>query len=744
MAQPSFLSRTVEAVRYTLSGVTPQTWMSPNQPLPPQVQQEAGRQFDYPVAYNLNYQPRADLRVKFWRLKALAQGCGLLRIVMESQKDLVTATQWNIKPREIAPGKRPGAGGDKAITDIEAFFRYPDRRHDWAQWSGALLDQAFVLDALSIYRRRDLAGRPYSFEILDGATIRPLIDGSGRQPIAPDAAYQQILKGIPAIDYSTDQLLYYPKNIRVDNPYGYGPVEQIVDYVETAIERVKSQKAWFTEGNLVDGLFSGPVEWKTDQIRAWQGYWDSLFAGNVAMRRKGFWVPNGTTFQSLKGAPLKDEFDEWLARVICHAFRASPQPFIKQVSRGNQESQQEVAEESGVAVYLDYVKRIMDRILTEDFQRPDLEFEWADDREFDPLVSAQIDNLRLAYASRTINEVRDKNGEDPIEGGDTPLIITAGGAVTLDSVLNPPPPPTPVVMQHPGDPNDPTAKPGKPAPAGKTPPKTDPKNPKPTQKLAKAKPAPIPHDRPRTRKAAARMAKALGPVLTHAGRTIADEAKTRLLAMGKAADDTGDFHKIAIQISQAVSLQPLNPIIAAVVDDLIDVADDSAMLATASVGVETSDELTNQVYDRAVKWAQARAAELVSVDGDKTLIDGTRNAIRDVIAKGLADNIGSAKIAEAIEASQAFSADRATLIAHTEIANANSHGALEGYKAARDVGVDVKKEWLAEADCCDDCSANEADGAIDLDEPFSSGDDAPTAHPKCRCAVSPVVSTDEE
>jgi hypothetical protein len=39
----------------------------------------------------------------------------------------------------------------------------------------------------------------------------------------------------------------------------------------------------------------------------------------------------------------------------------------------------------------------------------------------------------------TINEVRETLGMDPLDGGDEPLIFTAGGATKLDDVLNPPP-----------------------------------------------------------------------------------------------------------------------------------------------------------------------------------------------------------------------------------------------------------------------------------------------------------------
>lgn len=46
--------------------------------------------------------------------------------------------------------------------------------------------------------------------------------------------------------------------------------------------------------------------------------------------------------------------------------------------------------------------------------------------------------------TRTINEVRSIRGQQPVEGGDVPIIMTATGGMTLDQIQNPPEPPPPV------------------------------------------------------------------------------------------------------------------------------------------------------------------------------------------------------------------------------------------------------------------------------------------------------------
>lgn len=173
--------------------------------------------------------------------------------------------------------------------------------------------------------------------------------------------------------------------------------------------------------------------------------------------------------------------------------------------------------------------------------------------------------------------------------------------------------------------------------------------------------------------------------------------------------------------------------------DLIDAmqttAVDAAQEGYAQVGLgNPADSLFEQLNQRALEWAQDNAADLVS-----GVTETTRDVVRQAIVKGLDGNLSTADIAKSIESLTAFSDDRAKLIAETEIAGANSEGALQGYIAASDAGVNLKKQWLLGADPCDVCQTNAAAGPIDLQEPFPSGDMATPGHPHCKCSIAPVV-----
>ena len=89
----------------------------------------------------------------------------------------------------------------------------------------------------------------------------------------------------------------------------------------------------------------------------------------------------------------------------------------------------------GLAPIMLWIKCLVDQVIEEGFGCPDLEFEWVDEKSADQMRQAQITDMKVKSGLKSINEARADSGQDPIPGGDTLLIYTGGGAVTLDSVL---------------------------------------------------------------------------------------------------------------------------------------------------------------------------------------------------------------------------------------------------------------------------------------------------------------------
>jgi hypothetical protein len=401
----------------------------PGQPLAP-IAPEPVRGWDFPVGVNTALTPRAYEPFGFPQLRAFAN-VELVRLAIETRKDQIERLDWRIKPRAGGP---PGASsaGDGRVSVLETFWRKPDGVTAFATWLRLLLEDLLVMDAPALERRRNRAGALIGLDVIAGDTIHPMVDETGRRPRgAGEVAYQQVIKGAAWANLTNADLIYAPRNPRPNHNYGFSAVEQIIVTINTAIRRQAAQLAYFTEGNTPAGLLNGPDGWSPDQIRDMQLWLDARLSGQTAEQAKLLWVPSGTRYQAFKDSPIKDEFDEWLARIVCFAFSLPPTAFIRQMNRATAGADQERGLEEGVEPLKRWAKRLIDGVIQDDLGCPDLEFAWNDASEVDAVKQAQIDDLCLRNGSATIDEVRAGRGLAPLPGGVGAKAMVYGASGTV-------------------------------------------------------------------------------------------------------------------------------------------------------------------------------------------------------------------------------------------------------------------------------------------------------------------------
>jgi hypothetical protein len=427
--EQSTIMRVVEGVKYIVSGVKPSTWMGPYQPIQPIAQNPEqgaiGRALDYPVGFNTRIQPRQEEAVSFGQLRGLADGYDLLRIIIETRKDQVEAFEWEIAPKDE---KADASKFKTQIEDITGFMQRPSLEHDWSTWLRMSLEDVFVIDAWAVYPRKNRGGKVCSLDLIDGTLLKRVIDETGRTPMPPDPAYQQVLKGIPSVDYSSDDLMYFVRNPRTNRLYGYSPVEQIITTVNIAIRRQLHQLQYYTEGNIPEAIVGVDPSWTVEQIKIFQTWFDQTMSGDTAARRRMTFVPgDASKMQFTKDTMLKDEYDEWLARICCYCFSLPPTAFTKQQNRATAEQSADTAKEEGMMPLLIWIKRRMDFIINKHLGAQGLQFRWKIQNAIDPVKQASIDDIKIKNGSSSIDEVRLRDGEEAIGVGH--LIWTASGPV---------------------------------------------------------------------------------------------------------------------------------------------------------------------------------------------------------------------------------------------------------------------------------------------------------------------------
>jgi SPP1 gp7 family putative phage head morphogenesis protein len=712
-------------------------WFPPLDPFTPQAPDSTrGRAFDYPYGVNIAYQPRqepGENTISFEMLRRLAEpaagGLDLLRLAIETRKDQMKALRWKIVGREKDDDGGPGA------RLLEQIFRKPDGISTWRNWIGKLLEDHYVIDANAVYIRP--SGSGVLFETIDPALIKLLIDNQGRTPVPPLPAYQQVLKGIPSVEYTTEDLAYYMDNPRSNRMYGFSRVEQVVGIVTIALNRQLSVLNYYTSGTVPDMMIGVPDTWNPDQIRQAQEWWDSLLSGNLAERRKARFYPGQMKPFETKTEVLKNEFDEWLARVICYCFSLPVQGLVKETNRATAETAKETAAEEGLEATKGYVQDVIDDLLLR-VGRPDLRAAWDDEEIVDAEVKAKVivsyfgGTTGASKPILTLGEAREMAGLPPATPEqldelqppepEPPPMLPAGapGAVPASTGKQPPAKGAP-----PGKP-----KPGAPQPPAGTKPKGD------VAKAARSAagrslPA-VPTNRKLTARVQRGVGAAAGRVLRAQRKAVVAMIRDRAQKLAKVSED--DINQALRALEDTPWDDDARERLRALIEAL---ATERAQAALDHVGdyVPGTDDafaaLLEQANDEAIAWAEARIGNLIT-----EVSDTTRDAVNELTAAAIRDGLTNDELAQQMADGFGFSDARAQMIARTETANADVAGTMIGFRAS---GVVTGKSWDPDDDPCPECQANADEGVIALDDVFPSGDDAPPAHPNCECSVLPVV-----
>lgn len=699
-----FVARAAAGLRFAFTGKS--DWFGAGEPPAPIAPDEVkGRQFDYAPFVNTGHtRPRQESAIGFKELRALADNYDVLRLVIEKRKDQVERLRWTIQKRDLeSTPKKESQSKDRRVDEAVNFFRRPDKEHSWNDWLRMLLEDLFVVDAPCIYPRKTLGGDLYALELIDGGTIKRVLDNTGRTPMPPETAYQQILHGLAAVDYTADELLYRPRNKRTYKVYGFSPVEQIITTVNIALRRQMHALEYYQSGSVPDALAGVPESWTADDIRRFQEYWDLLLSGENAERRKLRFVPGelSRNFKETKQPPLKDMYDEWLARVVCFCFSIEPTPFVAQVNRATAETSREQSISDGLEPIKNWVKSIIDDVLARYMDMVGYEFVWVEDQAQDPKEQAEIFAIYKNAGILTQNEIRAELGREPLSENET-------------------------------------------EPQPETPENTPAKE---AEKLGKSK-------RPISEAEAAALIEAFLTGRADGMAAQVEEMLQNIEIDWQAADLEAEITRVAKIVSDGLDFTGWNELALAVEPFIRQAATHAAGVALLQVMPSPAIGMTTAIRSRATTWAHQRAAEMVGMkwiggelvqnpNAEWQITEGTRGMIRQAVESALKDGDSPQELAGRLKESHAFSGSRARMIARTELARADGMGQYIGWD---ETGLVVGKEWLTAEDdkVSEVCNGNGHAGVIGLHDHFPSGELMPPAHPNCRCTVLPVLKQEHD
>lgn len=402
--------------------------LAPIQPVPidippPGEERPEPRRMIYPVGWDMpTGQPGTEgwgKLASFETLRRLGDLYSVARRCIELRKNELRGIGWDIAP--TADAAKAMRGDHKAARDFQErraqlvrFFRKPDPNFvDFTSWFNAILEEFFVTDASALYMQpsrvpgKGIMGTDLAaLDVIDGATLKPLVDIRGGKPAPPSPSFQQFAYGVPRVDlmtlidgdseygdlvaeYRGDQVLYLPFSPRVWTVYGQSFLETALIPIMMGLNKQNYQLDYYAQGSI-PGLFVSPGDsaMTPSQLRELQDALNGI-AGDVAWKHRIIVLPGGSKIDPQKSADLADEFDTLVQLQTCMGFDVQPWEVgvLPQLSAAASASsgaarQQVTAHmelrqrKSTLPILLFLKMAVFDRIVQDVCGQQDMEWEW--------------------------------------------------------------------------------------------------------------------------------------------------------------------------------------------------------------------------------------------------------------------------------------------------------------------------------------------------------------------------------
>ncbi|MFD2421662.1 phage portal protein [Amycolatopsis pigmentata] len=435
-----------------------------NQPNPATGQADP-RRWEYPVSWNIIQD--AGRLVDWSTLRNAAREVDLIsqciRVRRTEQSSLdwdITLTRRTIEANGITSKQDKNAllkQYSAEISRLIEFWSEPDTTngYTWPEWVEMLMQESMVTDAVSIFPRFTYGGDLVSLELIDGSTVKVLLDERGNRPHPPAAAYQQWLWGFPRGEYTdagagqadwegtAGSLIYKPRYTRVESPYGYSPVEQALVSANLWLRRQQWMVAEYTDGTAPRTFLKSNITALTpEQIRAWEDSLNDFYGGSTGNRHRLRLFPDGFDPVQVADAAerYKPDYDEFLVKLICAHMDVQPQevgftPRNGLGGAGHGESQEAITYRKALRPTAQWLVGIMNQISYAYLGMPrDLTFQFLGLDDEDQDLADQTTDRQFRAGRITLNETRDKSGlaRYNFPEADMPMVVGQRGVVFLE------------------------------------------------------------------------------------------------------------------------------------------------------------------------------------------------------------------------------------------------------------------------------------------------------------------------
>lgn len=428
------------------------------------------RRSEYETSVNMQINGSAGRLTPFSVLRDVADRVDVMRRCIEVRKAQMLALDWDITLTRQAtrrvmaendltsPGKAAQLAREKyepEMIRLREWWETPDSINgmDFTTWLQTLLEEQLVIDAATVWPVRNLGGDVVAFEVLDGTTIKPLLDRRGSTPRPPAPAFQQVLYGFPRGEFTStsgvdgefrsDQLVYRPKNRRTWTPYGDPETERALFAADVYLKRMAWIRGEFTENRTPSSWIETPADstMQPSQVAEWETAINAELADPTARRQLRMLPPGSKATAMADFANLyKPELDEALVKLITMCFGVMPTeigfpPTSGLGGKGHQEGEANSAWRKTVRPQAGWVESLLTELSRRFLGMPnELQFTLLGYEVEDQGEAEKVADSQTRRGAATLNEDRAKRGLPlyDFEEADSPFIVTPSGLVFLD------------------------------------------------------------------------------------------------------------------------------------------------------------------------------------------------------------------------------------------------------------------------------------------------------------------------
>lgn len=285
------------------------------------------RQYDFPSGYNIAALPRNSEITSFGQLRSLAALYEGIQLCETVWFDVVSRLEPKVtmKPGILSDGEsEEDPKWQKIIQPAHAFLQMIDGQNPLADWMTASVRDILELGQSALWLRQDRTGMITGVDVIDAATIKPLLDTRGRMPRPPYPAYEQFIKGVPAGLYTSDRMLMIRESMRTESIYSTSRVERIILRINQALRKENLDLTRYTDGSIPEGILfpDANSNWTPEECEAYERSWNGLLSGNDRLKVRMRIAPPGAPdkFISTRPSDPQMDFDRYLLNLTVAAF----------------------------------------------------------------------------------------------------------------------------------------------------------------------------------------------------------------------------------------------------------------------------------------------------------------------------------------------------------------------------------------------------------------------------------------